>query len=547
MRCKVEPSNRTSHTLGVQFEPGGVPYPQPVRAPRIDGRRTDFQCILALLTVAGCNRSAPQDGGIDATASLDAMADAGLDASSPSGDSGPDADPSDSVTSDVASRPPWDPTLPPASMWGATMGYRSVRVIIHAHSVHSHDACDGDPYVDGGPNEPCLQSFRAALCRTKIDAVFLTEHSSLLAEGPFERAMQTRAGDEPEIEGGRMVGYRIVCADGHRVLVIPGAENELMPLALTQHPRPLDGRSLVDTYRTGTPAAVERFREAGGFTVISHAEQKDVALALSLRADGTELYNAHTNIDPRLASRFLGEEIGPVFADVPRFINPAFRTEPDLLFLGLFRENAPDLARWSALWRDGQRVVGVAGSDAHENSIPQRMADGERGDSYRRMFRWFSNEVLVGEPTVSRASLLAALAASRARVRFEAWGVAEGFQWSVREGATSSLADGATVSLAAAPVLEAIAPRVWALSGELPTPSIRVRILRADGGAGAPASGWTEVVSDASMARVTPTAPGIYRAEALVTPHHTRPYLPRLDRYVREVPWIYAAPVRVTE
>lgn len=410
--------------------------------------------------------------------------------------------------------------------------------------MHSHDACDGEPYVDGGPNEPCLQSFRAALCRTRIDAVFLTEHSSLLAEGPFERSMQTRAGDEPELESGRAVGYRITCENGHRVLVVPGAENELMPIALREHPRPLDGRSLVETYRAGTPEAVQRFREAGGFVVLSHAEQKAMPLALSLRVDGTELYNVHANLDPRIAGPFLGVDIGSFFSDIPRFINPAFGTEPDLLFLGLFRENVPDLARWSALWRDGQRVVGVAGSDAHENTIQQRLADGERGDSYRRVFRWFSNELLVEGPDVTRASLLAALTAARARVRFESWGVAEGFQWTVREGTTSSLADGASVSLARAPTLEAVAPRVWSVASSLPASAIRVRILRADG---ASASGWTEVATDASAARYTPSTAGVYRAEALITPNHARPYLPRLERYVREVPWVYASPIRVTD
>lgn len=537
---------RSRDTLFVRIETDASALTQRVRPSRNRGCLGILCGALTLGATAGCTRQPPADASIDTGIDAQSRPD---DGSTPS-----DAAPSDVVgdlpedgdagRSDSGARPPWDPTLPPASAWVAPAGFRSARVIVHAHSVHSHDACDGEPYVDGGVNEPCLQSFRAALCRTRIDAVFLTEHSSLLAEGPFERAMQTRPGDETETEGGRTVGYRIVCGDGHRVLVVPGAENELMPIALREHPRPLDGRTLIDTYRASSPEAIQRFREAGGFVVLSHAEQKEVPLAVSLRFDGTELYNVHANLDPRIAGPFLGEDIGAFFSDIPRFINPAFGTEPDLLFLGLFRENVPDLVRWSAMWRDGQRVVGVAGSDAHENTIQQRLADGERGDSYRRVFRWFSNELLVEGTSISRASLVAALSSARARVRFEAWGVAEGFQWTVREGATSTLADGASVSLSRSPALEAVAPRVWNLPSALPVPAIRVRILRADS---SDRSGWTEVATDPSMARFTPTSAGVYRAEAVITPHHARPYLPRLERYVREVPWVYGAPVRVTE
>jgi hypothetical protein len=133
-------------------------------------------------------------------------------------------------------RPAWPHILPVASTLGEFRGFHTARAIIHSHSVHSHDACDGNPYVDGGVNEPCLQDFRTAACAAHIDANFLTEHAGLMADGPFERVLQLRAGDEPIMEGGELIGYRIVCADGHRTTVLPGAENELMPLALRHHP-----------------------------------------------------------------------------------------------------------------------------------------------------------------------------------------------------------------------------------------------------------------------------------------------------------------------
>ncbi len=501
-----------------------------MRPTRIASFSLKLLSIASILGSAGCNRGAISDASVP--------------------DSGPDLPASDAVVPDdiatVDARPAlpaWPHELPPAAAWATDAGAsrRSVRAIIHAHSVHSHDACDGEPYVDGGPNEPCLQSFRRALCRTRVDAVFLTEHSSLMAEGAFERVLQMRAGDRPEVEEGRTVGYTLQCDDGHSVMVLPGAENELMPIALREHPQPLSGASLIETYRTASVASVAAFRAAGGFVVIPHAEQKEIPFTLSLRPDGTELYNVHANLDPRIAGPYLGVDIGEFFADIPRFIDARFGTEPDLLFLGVFRENNPDLARWSALWRDGQSVVGVAGSDAHENTIQRLLADGERGDSYRRVFRWFSNELIIeGAPT--RASLLAALRAARARVRFEAWGVAEGFQWNINANGARSLADGATVPMSANLQLEAAAPRVLGLDASLPTPTIRVRILRADASS---ATGWTELASDPRELRWTVPGPGVYRAEVDITPNHARPYLPRLERYVREVPWVYAAPVRV--
>ncbi|MCC6334833.1 MAG: hypothetical protein IT380_12715 [Myxococcales bacterium] len=53
-------------------------------------------------------------------------------------------------------------------------GFLDRKGLIHAHSVNSHDACDGEPRVDGGINEPCFGDFRRDLCRAKHDFVFLT-------------------------------------------------------------------------------------------------------------------------------------------------------------------------------------------------------------------------------------------------------------------------------------------------------------------------------------------------------------------------------------
>lgn len=432
--------------------------------------------------------------------------------------------------------PPWPHVLAPARVMGEARGLRATRAIIHAHSVHSHDACDGNPYVDGGVNEPCLQNFRRSVCADRIDVVFLTEHSGHMAEGSFERVMQLRPGDEPLMEAGALVGYRIACPDGHRTMLLPGAENGLMPLGLRRHPDIIDN-SLDRTYDATDLAALQRFRSAGALVAIPHVEQRDIAWLRERQPDVLEIYNVHANLDPRIALVHLNFNPGPALADLLRFRSLP-ELEPDLAFFTFFQESENDLQKWATLLAEGARIPGIAASDAHENAIPATLGDGERGDSYRRVFRWFSNELLVrGELT--RESAMNALAEARVFVAFEAFGTPVGFSFTARVGdAVSDI--GARIQLASRPTLEVIAPTVNELSAELPRPVIRVRMLRAERD-----GRWTEVAAGTDRATFQPTAAGAYRAEVRILPNHTRPYLPGLERIVREVPWVYSSAIYV--
>jgi hypothetical protein len=437
---------------------------------------------------------------------------------------------------DVPAPPPWPHVLAPARVMGEARGLRATRAIIHAHSVHSHDACDGNPYVDGGVNEPCLQSFRRSVCADKIDVVFLTEHSGHMSEGSFERVMQVRPGDEPLMEDGALVGYRIACADGHRTMLLPGAENGLMPLGLRRHPDLVEG-SLDRAYDATDLAALQRFRAAGALVAIPHVEQMSLAWLRERQPDVLEIYNVHANIDPRIALVHLGYNPGPALVDLLRFRSlPG--VDPDMAFLTFFQESGNDLQKWATLLAEGSHIPGIAASDAHENAIPAVLPDGERGDSYRRVFRWFSNELLVrGELT--RASAMDALREGRVFVAFEAFGTPVGFSFTARAGdAVSDI--GARITLASTPTLEAVAPAVNELRPELPRPTVRVRILRAERD-----GRWTEVAAGDSRATFTPTQTGAYRAEVRINPAHLRPYLPELERLVREVPWVYSSAIYV--
>ncbi len=438
-------------------------------------------------------------------------------------------------------RPPWPHTLQPAAMMGEPRGMHTARVIIHSHSVHSHDACDGEPYVDGGPNEPCLGHFRAALCATRVDVDFLTEHAGLMADGSFERTLQIRPGDEPVMDGTGLVGYRVVCPDGHRALVLPGAENALMPIGLTRHPD-LVGGSLGAAYNADDAAAVARFHAAGALVAIPHTEQRTLAHLQELGPDLIEVYNIHANVDPRIAGPYLHIDVGPLLLDVSRF-GPAWANlEPDLVFLAFFRESETDLVAWGTFWAQGTPMPGIAGTDSHENTFPSLLPDGERGDSYRRMFRWFSNVVRVDGP-IDREHTMAALRLGHSYIAFEAFGTPADFDCLARGTSGAVTEMGGSTLLSDAPTITVTRPTVLGLDPALTPPTVRLRILRADATA---AAGWVEVASGSDPTLTfQPTLAGAYRAEVRIVPEHVRPYLPRLERLVHDAPWVYGNPIAV--
>lgn len=474
----------------------------------------------AALAIACSEPAARPDAAVDAKA--DVTRDAAVDA--------------------AKERPPWPHELPPAAELGVARGLTPRRVIIHAHSVHSHDACDGDPYVDGGPNQPCLDDFRRSICQARLDAVFLTEHEDRLASVTLPTVLQIRPGDEPIVEGGAVVGSWVRCADGHRVMLLPGAENELMPIGLRRHPDPIGG-DLGRAYHADDAAGVRRFREAGALVTVAHVEQRSLEQLRALGPDLVEVYNIHANIGPNLAAIASPDfDLGRALVDVLRFRNAASGLEPDLAFVSLFAENTNDLAKFARLWSEGRTIPGFAASDAHQNAIPAVLADGERGDSYRRIFRFFSNAVLIpGELT--RASALAALRRGNLYVMFEAFGTPTGFSVhaQTRDGQTHEM--GATVRLADGPELVLRAPTVLSPRALLAAPRIELRVYRAEGDRWVVAQRWDAAPGEI---RWTPPAAGAYRVEVRITPEHARPYLPGLESRVRDVPWIYANPILVT-
>lgn len=442
---------------------------------------------------------------------------------------------------DATPLPTWQPGLPPASAMGVRRGLTPARGIIHLHSPYSHDACDGNPRPGGPPDETCLGHLRAGLCATRIDFAALSDHDGSMADEDFETLFLVRGQDQLVRDaGGNPIASRLACPGGHKLLVMVGSENPIMPIMLDRHVTGTVAERH-DLYNADTPAAVAAFRAAGATVWIAHTEQRTTAQLVELEPDGIEIYNLHANLDPAIRRDFLGlSEDGALTAALTFAGMDADGPEPDLALLSFLEPSTPALTRWNELLAMGRHVVGSAGTDAHENTLPITLKDGERGDSYRRLLRWFGNIVLVADPT-DPAQIKDAVRAGQMFVAFELLGTPVGFD--ARAVTADRVVElGGTVAVDAGATLEVAVPTVLELSPTLPAPSIRARVLRIDHDGVTEVAAGTGPTLSVALDRV-----GAYRVEVLMTPHHLGPYLGRLGpaHAEREQPWIYGNPIYV--
>ncbi len=445
---------------------------------------------------------------------------------------------------DAPPLPAWQPGLPTSAVMGERRGLVPARGIIHLHSPYSHDACDGDPRPGGAPDEACLASLRAALCTTRMDFAALTDHDASMADEDFATLFLVRGADRLVMgPSGTPIASRLACADGHQVLLTVGSENPIMPIMLDRH---VDGTVAERhaTYDGDSPAAVAAFRAAGATVWIAHTEQRTTAELVTLAPDGVEIYNLHANLDPDIRRDFLDlPENGAIMAALSFGGMDVDGPEPDLALLSFLEPSTPALGRWMELLARGVQVAASAGTDAHENTLPLILRDGERGDSYRRLLRWFSNVALVADRT-DPAQLEAAIKAGRSFVAFELLGTPVGFDARAVAGATVTELGGSVSAMDGAR-FELTVPTIAELDPGLPTPIIHARVLLiARGGAGSPellAEGPGPTLS------VTLDRPGAVVVQIVMTPRHLGPYLGRLGpaHAQRELPWIYSNPIYV--
>ncbi len=436
--------------------------------------------------------------------------------------------------------PAWDRTLPEARVMGVRRGLTPARGIVHLHSPYSHDACDGMPRPGGLPDEQCLADLRAALCLERIDFANLTDHDGSMADEDFTKLFSMRGSDQPVMRGADQIASRILCDDGHQVLVTIGGENDLMPIMLDHHP-PGTIQERHAVYNGNDAATSAAFRAAGGLVWVAHTESKTLDTLREVAPDGIEVYNLHANIDPDIRKDYLGlSSSGAISAAIVFADNQPGHPEPDLAMLAFFSPNLPSIQKWEALLGEGKHLAVTAGSDAHQNAIPVIMADGERGDSYRRVLRWFGNVALVSDPH-DVDQIEAALESGRMYATFELLGTPEGFDAYVTTPSGAIIELGGTISNVDGGTLTVHVPKVLGLDPSLPAPTITGKVVWID------ASGPHDVGQGDSTFLVHLGAPGAYRVEITITPSHLGPYLGDLGSGMAEValPWIYASPFYV--
>lgn len=409
----------------------------------------------------------------------------------------------------------WRPGLVFPAQGPVARGLVDVRGLVHAHSVYSHDACDGEPVLpDGSVDGECFDDFRRGLCQSGHDFVFLTDHGDRFTETAYPEALLYRAdrGDVLVEREGRPVANRITCDDGHAALIMAGSENALMPVGLEAHvDDDLDVRRAIYGSRDAADAA--RLREAGAIILLAHPEEFTVDELRALPVDGFEMYNLHRNTV--LGAGYALEILVRANDGEPGM------PHPDLLVLGIMSEDPEYLERWGRVLAGGKRLVTTLGTDCHRNTFKTIMADGERGDSYRRMMQSFSNHLLVrpGDDGLDDADLKEALRKGRLFGVFELLGYPEGFDVvAIRDGATFEPGD--TVPVGA--TITVTTPKVRGLDPAAEAPRLVTRVLRATD---AP-EGFVEVGrSEGASLEVTADVAGAYRVEVRMMPWHLRAHL----------------------
>jgi hypothetical protein len=426
--------------------------------------------------------------------------------------------------------PAWDKELPTTGeVLPARRGLRAVRGPIHIHSTYSHDACDGMPQIGGMPNFECLARLRSALCRTHQDYAMLTDHAELVESTDWPRLFLPEAGDEPVLEGGEQIASFMACPDGHRVLVQVGSENQIMPLGLRGHvaATPAERGAILRGEGASSAAA---FRARGAIVAMAHGEHHPLEQMREVEVQATEIYNLHANLAPDIRSELGLDPTRPIEALLPFLTGEVRDAEPDAIFLLVWEPNPVEVGRLEALWSEGRHVTATLGVDSHENVISGIMSDGERGDSHRRLLRWFSNHLLVDQ--VTPAAIMGAITSGRGYGVFEIFGVPLGFDFRA-EGGGGTQEMGETIAVGDELVLEA--PR----SDFVGRDDLRLRILRVAGGSSVEVA---SSVGDAPL-RYKVEAAAVYRAEVLVRPRrfaHLFGNLP-IDLEPERV-WVYTNP-----
>jgi len=367
----------------------------------------------------------------------------------------------------------------------------------------------------------------------------MTDHISMLADQDnFADLLLFKEGDELIYRDEKSVANRMHCEDGTSSVIMVGVESLPSPLGLEEHVEG-DAISRSATYNRDDPGITDIYHDLGAVVIIIHAEEKDIEKIRELKVDGMEVYNVHSNIDPNIREDYLELDPYGFIDDLGLFLNKSQKApHPDLAFLAFFTENTNDIDKWNTMLAE-QKMAGVGGTDAHQNTFPALLRDGERADSYRRLMKWFSNNTLVKEDT--DIAYKEAVRAGRLYVVFEALGMPKGFDFYAKgsDGLTYEMGDEVPSGVKASIIAKF--PDIYGAQGFDAMPDISMRIIKIPSGGAA-----EEAASGTSDILLEDAQPGAYRAEVRIVPWHLKKWLGTDPlHFIHEYVWIYSNPIYV--
>ena len=438
----------------------------------------------------------------------------------------------------------WEPGMAlPSEREAAPRGMLDLRGLIHAHSVYSHDACDGAPWDEatGAIDEACFADFRRDVCRVAHDFVMLTDHGDRFSWTEFPDVLLHRPdrGDKLVERAAEPVANWLRCEDGvspegaaGEVLVLAGNESAMMPVGLEGHVAETEeARDAI--YGEVDATNVAALQAQGAVVLAQHTEDWEPEQLVSLGFDGFEMYNLHANTITGAGGVI--ELIGLLAQGEDVAVED--RPHPDLVFLNIVNEDDRYLSRWGEVLAGGHRLVTTIGTDCHRNTFPQLLDDGERIDSYRRMMAWMSNHLLIRpEPDGSwdDRHVKEALAERRLYGAFEVMGFPTGFDFHAVSGAgLTEMGD--VVSIDGQTRLIAKMPQIRDLNTNVEPPRKTIVLRRAVSG------GWEQVAESEGDLDHPVSISGAYRVEVRLEPRHLRGALGAFsDLAERSFVWIYS-------
>lgn len=463
---------------------------------------------------------------------------------------------------------PWDPR---------NRGYIHLRGIVHVHSLYSHDGCiSNHEDVEASQRtaffEKCLQELRKAPCESGIDFVMQTDHPGDLRDQKFEDALHFQKGDQIFYDNkGRPFANKVLCSNGshvnHYYFYVGTEGSKQMPIAMAGPIPPEVFSTSVDinTPLEKAQAAIAMVHELGGYMFAAHTEEDNIPAEriIALPLDGMEIYNVHAGLMDVLGShmdsfflvdRFMAKGPDPTLVLLtflkPLESNPKKfdKVAPHIRISHIIATDIHRNVELPALCAGGLEDGGMCENLASEypyfaqflvNGGPVLLSDGERIDSYRRSFRWYSNHALVtsDDPDAIRE----AIGKGRNYAVFDLMGMPDGFDFfAIGDGKVYEM--GSEITNASQVTLYYRAPHLvappWGIENvtDYSDAILVTTIIKAT-------SDGTEIVAQGqiSEASFVVSEPSVWRVEIWITPKHLRPALVGVENLSESsYPYLYS-------